>query len=694
MLESSDYRPMSAMFKGIPWSVTGRAILIGLLFVLAASSILAFQFLPTNRVILEEGDVSPRDIRAPRRITYVSQILTEEARAKAEEAVKDIYDPPNARLARQRVIRAREVLAYIDTVRHDPYASAEEKAEWLETISDPVLPTAVIDRILTLPEKDWQIVAAETVEVVDQAMRREIREGQLEEAKRALPSLISLNLSEDQAEVVSQLAQSFIEPNSFYNAEKTAEAKRLARQSVEPVSVTLEKGEIILRRGEIVDPLDLEALEALGLRRPAVGWQSIAGTVVFVLVLSIFMGLYLARFGRDVWTNGRSLILLFLLSILFVSLAKLMVPGHAILSYLFPMAALSMLLALLFRPGLAIAATILVSAIVGFVAGGSLELGIYALMGGLIASLSLHRVERLNAFLWSGIYVALSNIATVLAFRLPTQNYDMIGLVTLAGAGVANGAFSAILALGGFFLLSYLFGITTFLQLFELTRPTHPLLHQLLIKAPGTYHHSLLVGNMAERAAERIGADAMLARVGAYYHDIGKISHPYLFSENQMEGFSVHQHLDPETSARIIIGHVKEGLELARKYKLPPQVQDFIAQHHGTGLAECFYRQALQEQGQVDEDDFRYPGPKPQTKETAIVMLADSCEAVVRAKHPTSSEEIAELVEKVIREKLLAGELDESDLTLHDLNEIKSAFVSILQGVFHPRVDYPERGEK
>ncbi|MEA3460084.1 MAG: HDIG domain-containing protein, partial [Chloroflexota bacterium] len=567
--------------------------------------ILAFQFIPADRVILEEGDVSPRDIRAPRKITYVSQILTEEARERAEEAVEDVYDPPNARIIRQRVGRAHQVLAYLDTVRYDPYASSEEKVEWTSAISDPELPVSLLGRLLAFPEGDWQVVMSETEAVVDRAMRREIREGRLDETKHALPTLIDLSISEDQADIVAQLAQSFIDPNSFYNAEKTAEAERLARQSVEPFSVTLEEGEVILRRGEIVDALDLEALEVLGLRQPATRWQDIAGTVALVVVLSAFLGLYLFRFGRGIWADGRSLLLLLLLCVFFILTAKLMVPGHAILSYLFPAAALSMLLAILFTPQLAIAATILLSMAVGFMASGFLELGVYALMGGLIASLCLYRVERLNAFLWAGLCVALTNMATILAFRLLSQNYDLIGLLTLAGAGVANGALSASLALGGFLLLSYLFGITTSFHLFELTQPTQPLLHRLLLEASGTYHHSLLVGNMAERAAEQIGANALLARVGAYYHDIGKISHPYFFSENQMEETNVHQHLDPKTSARIIVGHVREGLELARKYKLPRQVQDFIAQHHGTGLAECFYRQALQEQEAVDEDDFR-----------------------------------------------------------------------------------------
>jgi putative nucleotidyltransferase with HDIG domain len=328
-------------------------------------------------------------------------------------------------------------------------------------------------------------------------------------------------------------------------------------------------------------------------------------------------------------------------------------------------------------------------------AGGSLELAVYALAGGLIASLSLCRVESLNAFLWAGVYVVLANLAVILAFHLPNQDYDAVQLLTLVGFSLVNGSLSASLTLAGFYLLGTLFDITTSLQLMELARPTHPLLRQLLLKAPGTYHHSILVSNMAEEAAGRIGADALLARVGAYYHDIGKIIRPYFFVDNQVEGVNVHERLDPRTSAQIVISHVKDGLDLAKKYRLPSKVRDFIPQHHGTSLATYFYQQARESEGdEVNEEDFRYPGPKPQTKETAIVMLADCCEAAVRAERPASVEEIEELVRKVIGNKVLAGQLDECDLTLRDLDEIRNAFVSILQGVFHPRIKYPEEAGK
>ncbi len=680
--------------KGVTWWIVVRAILAGLAFVLVVSSILIFEFLPVNRIILDEGDVSDSDIRAPRETTYVSQILTEEAKDRAAAAVKDIYDPPDARVARQQVTKARQILDYVDSVRQDSYASPEQQRQWIEAIPDLSLPAAIIDQILSLPEESWQAVQAEAISVVDQAMREEIREDQLDQARRRASTLVCLALSEVQAGIVSELARDLIKPNSFYNAKKTDEARQLARENVAPVSRTIAEGEIILREGDIVTSLDVEALSALGLRQAKIEWQGVIGAVIFVLLITIVLGLYIFRFHQEYWVRWPSMLLLLLLLVLFILMAKLMVSDQATRSYLLPTAALSMLLTVLLGPQLAITVTVLFSVIVGFMAGGSLELAIYALVGGLIASLSLCRVERLSAFFGAGVYVALANLAVILAFHLPKQDYDAVQLLTLAGFSLVNGGLSASITLAGFYLLGTLFDITTSLQLMELARPTHPLLRQLLLKAPGTYHHSILVSNLAEEAAGRIGADALLVRVGAYYHDIGKTVRPYFFVDNQVEGANVHERLDPRTSAQIIISHVTDGLDMAKKYRLPSKVRDFIAQHHGTSLATYFYQQALESDGdEVNEEDFRYPGPKPQTKGTAIVMLADSCEAAVRAERPDSLESLEELVRKIIGGKMLDGQLDECDLTLHDLDEVRGAFVSILQGVFHPRIKYPEEAK-
>jgi hypothetical protein len=275
----------------------------------------------------------------------------------------------------------------------------------------------------------------------------------------------------------------------------------------------------------------------------------------------------------------------------------------------------------------------------------------------------------------------------------------MLRVSIYALLGLVAGALAASLALAAFFVLSALLDLTTPFQLMELSRPTHPLFRQLLLKAPGTYHHTLLVANMAEEAAERIGADGLLTRVGTYYHDIGKTVRPYFFTENRVGGANPHERLDPRTSAQIIISHVLDGLDLAEKYRLPSAVRAFIPEHHGTGLTLAFYRMAVaaanenngnDNHREVHEEDFRYPGPKPQSRETAILMLADGCEARVRSQEPESIQAMEEIIADSIKSKLAEGQLDESDLTLRDLKEIQAAFLNVLQGVFHPRVKYPE----
>ncbi len=432
-----------------------------------------------------------------------------------------------------------------------------------------------------------------------------------------------------------------------------------------------------------------ETLGTLALQGPTL---ELLGILAYVTLIGLVMRLYLVRFRPRLLDQARYQWLLLLLVMLFAGAALVMLPANTFLPYLFPMAALSILLAMLIDPHLSIMVTILVGLGVGYIAHGSLALTVYTVMGGLIGFLSLERMKRVSRVPWTGVYVALSNVTTVLVFDISGGNYDALELSQLLLMGVANGVLSASLALIGFFLANSWMGITTSVQLLDLAEPTQPLLRQLLLRAPGTYHHSLLVSDLAEQAAERIGADALLTRVGAHYHDVGKMGQPEFFIENQQQMSNDHDRLDPRASAQIIISHVKDGLKLAKKYRLPREVRAFIAEHQGTGLVKYFYHQALEQAddpAQVDEADFRYPGPKPQSKETAIVMLADSCEAAVRAERPTSMEEIDQVVHRVIIDKVSSGELDECDLTIRDLDQIRSAFVEMLTGAFHPRIKYP-----
>ena len=546
---------------------------------------------------------------------------------------------------------------------------------------------------MQLEDQAWQVVSTHTLSVLSEVMRQPIREGlDVIETRRRLPNTVDPTLPEPEATIVSALASGFVEPNKLYNEQRTETEREAAREAVPVQTHTYEKDEVIVREGERVSPEQIEALQAIGLLKQQIRWDDISGVVLIVVIVVSVMGLYLRRLTSDWWSSQRRQVLLVVVILAFAITAELLVPGHTLLAYLFPTAGAAMLLSALLGPHFALSVTILLSIVVGFLGNGSLELAIYALIGGTVAALSIWQVERLNAFLWAGLFVTVANVATASAFELQGIDHSTRSLVIQASLAVANAGLSTTLAIAGFYALGALFGITTSLQLMELARPTHPLLHQLQLNAPGTYHHRLLISTKTERDAQEIGADALLVRVGAYYHDIGKMLRPYFFVENQVEGANVHDRLDPETSAQIIISHVTDGLELAEKYGLPLVLRDFIAQHHGTTLVSYFYRQACDEHGvdAVDEKMFRYPGPLPQTPEAAILMLADGVEATARANRPSTTDEIDSLVRSSINRRLTEGQLDACDLTLRDLDQIRESFVRILKAIYHPRIKYPE----
>jgi hypothetical protein len=313
--------------------------------------------------------------------------------------------------------------------------------------------------------------------------------------------------------------------------------------------------------------------------------------------------------------------------------------------------------------------------------------------GGLAGVFAVYRAERLNRHLVAGAAVAVTVMAVLIGVWLLDAERRTLDIPWMVAAAGVNGFLSAFIALGAFLGLAFLFGITTRVQLMELAQVNQPLLRRLQDEAPGTFHHSIIVGNLAERAADAIGADSLLVRVGCYYHDVGKLLQPGFYVENQMGGENPHERLEPQVSAQIVSEHVRGGLELARKYRLPQRVTAFIPEHHGTRLVTYFYRKASQERGEVDASDFTYPGPKPQTPETALGMLADSVEATVRSNPDHSPERIDALVDEVISERAAEGQLDDCDLTLRDLKTIAESFKATLRGVYHPRLEYPQPTE-
>ncbi len=672
-----------------------RILILSLLFVVLGTAALVLDIAPGERVALDVGDVSPVDIRAPRSIRYESEVLTRAAREKAAQAVHDVYDAPQPQVARQQINRLRDIVDFINTVRANPYATPEQKAREIQAITDLALPEDLALALATMPDDRWALVANESLVTLRLAMSREIREGELAVVRANVPLLVDqTRLNEQEAAIVTRIVQALLRPNTFPNPQKTERLREKARESVQPVVVEYEAGEIIVRSGEVVTEAQVEALDKFGLRQRRLTWTDVVGNGLLVLTFVVLLLLYTYRFFPRFWMTTSDPIITYTMLLGGIFLAKMLAPGHALLPYVYPLGAVAVTLSTVQNRELSVLSIAFLALVLGHLAGNSLVLVAHTGLGALTMLLVADRANRLATYLWGGSLLIIVQVAVLVSFSLLNGALDVNQLMAYAFASAINGVFSTSLTLINFYILGFLFGITTVVQLLELARPTHPLMQQLITKAPGTYHHSLVVGNLAERAAAAVGADAFLTRVGAYYHDVGKIKRPHYFTENQQGGINPHNQLDPRTSAQIIISHVADGLELAERYRLPQRVRDFIAEHHGTTLVAYFYRKALEQAanngGAVNERDFRYPGPKPRSKETAILMLADAVEAIARSRQPQTREELDEIVQRVILERLEENQLDDTPLTLQDLARIRQAFVEMLSGVYHTRVRYPE----
>jgi putative nucleotidyltransferase with HDIG domain len=439
-------------------------------------------------------------------------------------------------------------------------------------------------------------------------------------------------------------------------------------------------------------------LEEFGLLRAPEPWREIAINGLLVLLLGGSFALYAYRTHSKQISNPSLALATSLLFIASAFVLQVMIPGRTVLPYIYPAATLPILLAVFFSPSMGILSAFITGTLAGFIAPRGLEMALYVTLGGMLAALMIGHAERLGSFIWAGIAASVGSAIVIVIFRIPDPATDLVGKFSLLGASFTSGILSASLGFGLLLAIGNAIGITTNLQLIELSRPDHPLLQQILRNAPGTYQHSLQVANLAEQAARAINANALLTRVGALYHDLGKAQRPQYFIENQVSGQNVHDQLDPKTSADIILGHVREGLDMARKHRIPESIRAFITEHHGTLETTYQYNEAVEAAGgdesTLDRRDFRYPGPSPRSRETALLMLADGVEAAARAESPQDQEAIDDLVRWVIEDRMSKGQLDRTNLTLKDLDTIRKSFVSTLKNIYHPRVRYPNSNAK
>src|SRR5574341_1339842 len=614
---------------------------VAALFAISATAILLFPVLPRNPYDLQVGDIAPEDIRAPREITYVSQLETQAARDEARAAVEDIYDPPDARVGRQQVRKARQIMAFVKDVRADPYAAPDLKREYMRQIAAlPGLPTETATALLNINDEQFAQVEGDVIKLVEEAMSGTVREGRERQVIDQLELKASPDLPEELIPFAVALARQLVVPNSFLNEEATEAARNDAAASVPDIRMRFQAGEVIVQAGEPLAALDREALEALGLTVAALTPQRALSAWLISVMAAAAIGTYLRAIHSSILDR----------------------PGH---------------LALLG----------------GYLAGGSLEITAYLGLSSTLAAARLRRAMRLQSFFRGGLYAALSGMAILVIFRFP-RGVDPSQLGQVLAMAALNGLLSAGLALVILYVVGGLTNMTTSLQLIDLMRPDHPLQKKLQQEALGTYQHTLAVANLAEAAAEAIGANSLLVRVGTLYHDVGKTANPGFFIENRTEGGpDPHDQLNPLESARVIRAHVKDGLDLARRYRIPDSVTAFISEHHGTMPILFFLdkaqKQAEREGTELDESPYYYVGTPPRSRETAILMLADGSESSVRANRPATEAEIDAIVTRIIQQRIDWRQLDDSGLTLTELRTIKDSLVRTLKGMYHPRVKYP-----
>ena len=658
-----------------------------------ASLTMPFAIRPSSYPI-QIGDVIGQDIQASQTLTYTSTLLTEQERKDAELGVSRIYLPADPSIARSQIDRFRITLNYIDTVRADTFSSQDQKLQDLAAVSNPAIPSALSTQILDLEDNRWDVVKQESLRVLEMVMRNSIRDDQISEAKRNIPTLVSFSFSPDQAAIVVGLVSEFITPNSLYSENLTQEAREQARNTIAPVERRFVAGQTIVTRGQIITPIIYESLEQFGLVKPQQNNKQLVASLVMVCLAAGFFVAYFWRKRPKLLSNMRQLIWVTVLFLVYLYAARLLIPNRAVIPYLFPLSAFGMTVASLVSIETALVFSLALSILSAYGLPLSLDLSIFYMLSSLIGVLILGKGRRLASFIWAGLAAGAGGAMVIVGYRLPDTITDWLGLATLMLASIGNGVASASITLLSQYLFSQMLGIPTALQLLEISRPDHPLLQYMLRYAPGSYQHSLQVANLAEQAAEAIGADPLLVRVGAIYHDVGKAANPLFFIENQVPGkLNPHDDLDPAISAATIIRHVADGVQLAKKHRLPLRIQDFIREHHGTLITRYQYAKAVsvsQDESQVDMEQYRYPGPRPQSKETALLMLADGCEARARADLPKDDSEVEALVKKVFDFLYKEGQLDDTTLTQKDLNVARQSFSNTLRNTYHPRIQYPE----
>jgi cyclic-di-AMP phosphodiesterase PgpH len=714
-----------------------QILLILLAFILTLVIVPKGGFAPGH---YQPGDVASRDVKAPRDMLVPDPDLTAKKRIEAEQSILPLYDydPGVGQVVSDRL---KQVFDLLQSPAEEPPVSQtpEELRGSLENLlganltkDEFALLTALakdLDKQIGIRDALKQSLQSRIVgnlQLFQQdAERGVIVRSLLDQSEEHLVGKTSVigvgdamnqfadklakvkSISTGDRKLLHGLVGRLIRPTLTLNKNETEERKLTAREAVKPVLFQVKKGEMIVREGARVTSdqvLKLKALRALGSDNGALR-TSLGMLIAMILVLLVsyrFAGENISKFklnSRDMLFLVTTFIGQFVLIKLAIFLSNSVESGFPYIDsnsyyYVFPFAVGAMVVRIVLNSEVALVFASLAAVFLGFLFGNSLFIALFAFTSSLTGAHWVRHCKERNMLYYAGLRISIVNIGAIIGLHLMAGHSLDMQLIYKSGFGIAGGFFCAVIVTALVPLVESLFKYTTDIKLLELANLNTPVLRQLMVQAPGTYHHSIVVGNLAEAGAEAINANPLLARVAAYYHDIGKVRKPQYFVENQSNQENKHDKLAPSMSSLILIAHVKDGVEIARENKLGSDLIDILRQHHGTALMKFFYDKAKSLQDpevqQVDERDYRYPGPKPQTREAALIMLADAVEAAGRTLVDPTPARIQGMVQKIINNIFIDGQLDECELTLKDLHKIAKSFNQILAGIFHYRIDYPE----
>lgn len=665
-----------------------KKILIFFLAFLAVFAIMLSSLI-TKKYDIKEGDIAKVDIKAPREV--LDKASTEEKKKQASDAIGPQYTL-NTEVETDADAEIDKNFAQINNIRNmnidtklkDSMIDAATTYKFSE-VNTNTLASASKDDISSL-----QAFINKTLRTV---FSKGIKQGSSDDLKTAQDYVNSqFNNSKFSKEIIDVgilIAKSYINPNLYLDEQKQNDLKEEAGKKIQ--SVIIKKDQIIVKEGEPVTKEQIEVLQDLGLlnNNTSSNWYIYLSLAAFIIIVMMTIYYYLYKYRKDLFLDNSKLILIFLLNTVALILARTI---SVFSPFLIPLSCVPILLCLLIdkRASLVISTLncLLICAVVEF----NIQIILLAVLSSVLTSVILKKMHMRNGIMNSAILIAAVNTMVTFSVGILLSN-NILDIIKISGLTFLGGCLSAILTIGFLPILESTFDIVTTVKLLELSNPNNELLKRLLMEAPGTYHHSIIVANLAEVAAEEVGGNPVLARVAAYYHDVGKIQRPYFFKENQIGMENPHDKIEPKLSTLVIISHVKDGIELAKEYKLPKIIQDIIKQHHGTTIVKYFYiisRNSSENPDAVNPEEFKYPGPVPESKECAIIMLADSIEAAVRSIQQPTKDKVKKMVDNIFNDRLSTGQLDNCELTLKDIHKVKESFLKTLTGVYHQRIEYPD----